>query len=172
MYDRYFLHKPKSCFLFLNLLSEKFWVVFATEHKCQRTWLLKPLLSYPGLSYANKKLNFACKKNFFGKSLFACKIRFAVEKKKKKLWGNFQNYLKKNFCVAIKNASHTISIYGNCMESIFFKKIILNQFFLSSVCSTVLKKPQKWFNFFLLFFESVFLNTREEYRQRYLTVKL
>ena len=41
LYDRYFLRKPKSCFLFVNLFSDKFSVVFATEHKWQRPWLLK-----------------------------------------------------------------------------------------------------------------------------------
>ena len=81
---------------------------------------------------------------FFGK-MFAYKIRFAVEKKTKKF--------AKNFVSPSKKASHTISIYGNCMESIFFfQKNILNHFFLSPVCSTVLKKPQKWFNFFSIVF--------------------
>ena len=40
----------------------------------------KPILSYPGLRYAHKKLIFACKK-IFGKCLFAYKFQFAVEKK-------------------------------------------------------------------------------------------
>ena len=41
-------------------------------------------------------------KNFFEKYLFAYEIRFAIEKKKQKVFrANFQNYLK-SFCVAIK----------------------------------------------------------------------
>ena len=41
-------------------------------------------------------------KTFFEKCLFAYEIRFAVEKKKQKVFGPiFQNYLK-IFCVAIK----------------------------------------------------------------------
>ena len=80
--------------------------------------------------------------------MFACKIRFAVEKKNKQILGkNLQIFVSPS-----KNANHTVSIYGNGMESIFFKKINLNQFFLSPVCSTVLKKPQKWFNFFSIVF--------------------
>ena len=53
---------------------------------------------------------------FFGKKLFAYKNPFAVEKKQKKL-GEIQN-----FCRHQKNASHTISIYGKCMVSFFYKK--------------------------------------------------
>ena len=37
----------------------------------------------------------------------------------------------------------------------FSYMVKINQFFLSPVCSIVLKKPQKWLNFFLLFFENV-----------------
>ena len=99
-----------------------------------------PKLSYPGLRYAHKKLNLESKQIFFGKCLFAYKIRFALEKKTKKVWGKFSKLLGKifDFCV----------VYRNCMVSIFFsKKKKINQFFLSPVCSTVLKKPQKWFNF-------------------------
>ena len=69
-----------------------------------------------------KKLNFACKIFFFEKCLFAYEIRFAVEKTKKIFGPDFQNYLKNFLCRHQKNASHTISIYGNCMISIFFKK--------------------------------------------------
>ena len=44
-------------------------------------------------------------------------------KKNKKIFGpNFQNYLKNFLCRHQKNTSHTISIYGNCMIGIFFKK--------------------------------------------------
>ena len=62
-------------------------------------------------------------KIFFEKCLFAYEIRFAVEKKKQKnVVPNFQNNLKNFLCRHQKNASHTISINGNCMISIFFKK--------------------------------------------------
>ena len=45
------------------------------------------MLSYPGLRYAHKILNFACKNFFFEKCLFAYENRFAVEKKTKKFLG-------------------------------------------------------------------------------------
>ena len=55
LYDRCFLHKPKSCFLFVNLFSEKFSVVFATEQKWQRPWLLKaPKVGRSYIDYAIK----------------------------------------------------------------------------------------------------------------------
>ena len=60
-------------------------------------------------------------------------------KKTKKFWGKFSKLLEKGFVSPSKNVSHTISIYA----------------FLSPVCSTVLKMPQKRLNFFLLFFENV-----------------
>ena len=81
----------------------------------------KPILSYPGLRYAQKILNFASKKNF-EKCLFAYEIRFAVEKKTKIFLGQIFKLLEKFFVSPSKNASHTIPIYGNCMISIFFKK--------------------------------------------------
>ena len=60
---------------------------------------------------------------FFKKCLFEYENQFAVEKKPSKIFGgNFKNTLK-NFCRRHqKNASHTISIYGNCMTSVFFQK--------------------------------------------------
>ena len=74
----------------------------------------KPILSYPGLRYAHKKLSFACKKTL----------------------GQIFKFTWKNFC----------AVDGNCMVSFLSKKFKI--IFLSPVCSTVLKKPQKWFNFF------------------------
>ena len=55
--------------------------------------------------------------NFFFKK---CLFEYAVEKKTQKIFGgNFKN----TFCRRHqKNASHTISIYGNCMTSVFFRK--------------------------------------------------
>ena len=48
------------------------------------------------------KKKICMQKFFFEKCLFAYEIRFAVEKKKRKIFGpNFQNYLK-FFCGAIK----------------------------------------------------------------------
>ena len=63
-------------------------------------------------------------KFFFKKCLFEYENQFAIEKKNtKKLVGAiFKNTLK-NFCRRHqKIASHTISIYGNCMTSVFFQK--------------------------------------------------
>ena len=67
-----------------------------------------------------KKLNFACKFFFFKKCLFEYENQFAVEKTQKNFGVNFKNTLK-NFCRRHqKNASHTFSIYQNCMVSILF----------------------------------------------------
>ena len=57
---------------------------------------------------------------FFKKCLFEYENQFAVEKKtKKNFGGNFKN----TFCRRHqKNASHTVSIYGNCMTSVFFSE--------------------------------------------------
>ena len=52
----------------------------------------KPKLSYPGLRYAHKKLNFACKKIFFRK-IFFLRTKFDLRLKKV-----FQNDLKKVLC--------------------------------------------------------------------------
>ena len=49
----------------------------------------KLIIVYPGLRYAQKKLNLQKK---FGKSLFEYKIRVAVEKNQKNFLGQFQNY--------------------------------------------------------------------------------
>ena len=52
--------------------------------------------------------------NFFlKKCLLECENQFAVEKKTKKIGGNFKK------CRHQKNASHTFSINGNGMISIF-----------------------------------------------------
>ena len=62
-------------------------------------------------------------KIFFSKNVcLRTKIDLRLKKKKKNFGPNFQNYLKNFLCRHQKNASHTISIYGNCMISIFFKK--------------------------------------------------
>ena len=99
----------------------------------------KPLLSYPGLRYAHKKLNFACKK-FFSENV--CLHR-KLDLRMKKILGRIFKITWKNVCV----------VFGNCMVSIFSKKIE-NQFFLSPVSSTVLKKPQKWFDFVSIVFRN------------------
>ena len=65
------------------------------------------------------KTKFCMQKIFFEKCLFAYEIRFAVENKNKKFWAKFSKLLKKFLCRHQKNASHTISIYRNCMISIF-----------------------------------------------------
>ena len=61
-----------------------------------------PILVYPGLRYAHKKLNFACKSFFFRKGLFEYENHFAVEKTQKKFWGHFQKYFEQFLNVAIK----------------------------------------------------------------------
>ena len=70
----------------------------------------KQMLSYPWLRYAHKKLNFACKKIFFWK-MFVCVQNSICSWKK--IWSRHQ-----------KNASHTISLYGNFMVSIFYTHLM------------------------------------------------
>ena len=81
-----------------------------------------PILVYPGLRYTHKKLNFACK-IFFSKNVcLITKIDLRLKKNTTNFWGQFQKYLEK-FCRRHqKNASHTISINGNCMTSVFFSE--------------------------------------------------
>ena len=43
-------------------------------------------------------------KKIFGKCLFAYKIRFAVEKNTKKIWGKFSKLLERKFVSPSKNA--------------------------------------------------------------------
>ena len=63
-------------------------------------------------------------KFFFKKSLFEYKNQFAIEKNTEKNFrGNFKNTFKHYCRRHQKNASHTFSIYGNCMISIFFFKL-------------------------------------------------
>ena len=55
--------------------------------------------------------------------MFEYENQFAIEKKTQKMFGgNFKNTLKIFFRRHQKNASHTISIYGNCMTSVFFSE--------------------------------------------------
>ena len=79
---------------------------------------------------------------FFGRCLFAYKIRFAVEKK----------FLREVFKITTETfLCRNWKLYGKH----FFKKKLSSQFFLSPLCSSVLEKQQKWFNFFSIFFENV-----------------
>ena len=51
--------------------------------------------------------------------MFEYENQFAVEKKTQKIFrGNFKNFCRRHQ----KNASHTVSIYENCMTSAFFQK--------------------------------------------------
>ena len=80
-----------------------------------------PILVYPGLRYTHKKLKLHAK--FFSKNVcLSTKIILRLKKTQKNFGGNFKNTLKIFCCRHQKNASHTISIYGNCMISIFFVK--------------------------------------------------
>ena len=70
-----------------------------------------------------QKTKFCMQIFFFKKCLFEHENQYAVEKTQKKIFGgNFKNTFK-IFVVAIKkSASHSFSINGNCMISIFFDK--------------------------------------------------
>ena len=77
---------------------------------------------YPGLRYALKKLNFACK-NFFWKNVcLSSKFDLLVKKNNKFFLMQFQIKLEKFLGRHQKNASDSVSIYGNCMMNIFYKK--------------------------------------------------
>ena len=76
-----------------------------------------PRVEYPRLRYTHEKLNFVF---FFKNCLFDYENQFAVGKKHKKMiGGNFKNILKIFFRRHQKHASHTFSICGSCMISIF-----------------------------------------------------
>ena len=66
-----------------------------------------------------QKLNFVCEIFFFKKYLFEYENQFAVKKNTKKFLGAEKKYWKIRHQ---KNASHTFSIYGSGMISIFFDK--------------------------------------------------
>ena len=88
----------------------------------------------------------------FPKVFFAHKTPLAVEKKHN-FGANFQI-----FCVAIKNGqSYNFRIW-KLYGKHFFQKKVKSVFFLPPVCSTVLKKPQKWFNFFFESFSKMYEN--------------
>ena len=72
-----------------------------------------------------QKIKFCMQIFFFFKYLFEYENQFAVEKIHKQVFGcNFKNTkFQKKICRRHqKNASHTISIYGNCMTSVFFSE--------------------------------------------------
>ena len=96
-----------------------------------------PLLSYPGLRYA-QKIKFCMHFIFFSENVcLRSKLDLQLKKKTKKNLGQVFKFKTEKFLCRIWK------LYGKN----FFKKKS-NQFFLSALCSTVLKKPQKWFNFF------------------------
>ena len=64
-----------------------------------------------------------CMQKFFSKNVcLRTKFDLRLKKKHKIFWAKFTKLLKNFLCRHQKNASHTISIYGICMISIFFKK--------------------------------------------------
>ena len=68
--------------------------------------------------------------NFFSKNVcLNTKINLRLEKKHKQFLGAISKILDGRRYQ--KNASHTISIYGNCMTSVFFRKHKKSQIFQS-----------------------------------------
>ena len=61
-----------------------------------------PIFVYPGLLYARKQLNFACKK--FGFNF----VRLSVQKKQNKIMGQFQNIIENCLLSPSKKAINTI----------------------------------------------------------------
>ena len=82
----------------------------------------KSNLSISRTTLYTQKNNF-CMQFFFSKIVcLITKINLRLKKTQNTFRGNFENTLK-NFCRRRqKNASHTFSIYGNCMISIFLTK--------------------------------------------------
>ena len=76
------------------------------------------------------KIKICMQKNFLRKK-FCLRTKFD-SRLKKNFVGKFSKVLEKKFVSLSQNASHTISIYGNCMESIFSKNIIIS-FFVTSL---------------------------------------
>ena len=88
------------------------------------------------------------KKNFFRK------FDLRLKKNRKIVGTSFQNYLKNFFCRHQKMPVIQFPHMENVWIAFFSKKKTFQiSFFLSPVCSTVLKKPQKWFNFFSIVFQ-------------------
>ena len=68
-----------------------------------------------------KKVNISISRTCLNKACLNTKINLRLKKHKKNFGGNFKNTLK-IFCRRHqKNASRTITIYGNCMTSVFFQ---------------------------------------------------
>ena len=78
-------------------------------------------------------------KIFFAK-LFVC-VRNSICERKKSFWAKILKLLERCLCRHQKNASQTISVYGNCMISICFKKR-KPRFFLPD-CFIRIEQPQK-----------------------------
>ena len=70
----------------------------------------KPILSYPGLRYAHRKLNFACRIFFFRK-MFVC-VQNSICGRKKTLRKKFGLWLKKNFLVEKKNFQNNLKKFA------------------------------------------------------------
>ena len=100
-----------------NKNFQRFWKKNLGEKK------IKAINIVSRTTLCTQKIKF-CMQKFFFRKMFVCVWNSICGwKKTKKIFGpDFQNNLKNFLCRHRKNASHTISIYGNCMISIFFKK--------------------------------------------------
>ena len=82
-------------------------------------------------------------KLFLENVCLSAKFDLRVKKKQEIFLMQFQNKLEKILGHHQKNASHSISIYGNCMMNIFFKKQKKTMVFSSPDCFIRIKPPQK-----------------------------
>ena len=81
---------------------------------------------YPGLRYTHKKNNFCMeKKSFF---LEKCSLSTKLDLRLKTILKKFGVISNCYLVIKKKLASHTISIYGNCMILFFFSKIKIRFF--------------------------------------------
>ena len=76
-----------------NTLYKKTGVFSVFEEKNLREKKKQPILSYPGLHYAHKKLNFACKKNVSENVCLRTKLDLRLKKNKKKVWSKISKLL-------------------------------------------------------------------------------
>ena len=134
---------------------QKIWVFSLFEKSYSERRKKNLTFVYPGLRYEDKKEKFASKFFFSENVCLSTKFDLLLKKKKKKL-GAIKILLGKKFVVVI--IKKVLVIQFTYMEIVwkafFFKKNILNQFFVTSLinCSP---KAAKMVYFFLLFFENV-----------------
>ena len=110
-----------------NMHFQRFWKKKLSEKKIKANFIVCRT------TLCTQNIKFCMQKNFFRKKFVCVRNSICGWKKLKIFWVNFQNYSKKFLCRHQKNASHTISIYGNSMIGIFLKKTKTSVFYHQTV---------------------------------------